>query len=295
MRPIRFLLALVPGVLMAAPARADEPIAVELRPSAAVGTALVTVGDVATVTGGDAATRQRVARTDLAELRGREPGATIGRRTVEYRLLLAGFDVQMTGAERAVVTVSRRAVTAEEVTAAARTELLKYYPNLTDPAAVALAVPVVVKLPEVPLAERVVIAGKPHGAAGAPGRVQMDMTVSVGGELLLAFAVHFDVRSAGTLGGPRPPGGSVLGPPVGSGVVPAAGAAPIGTEVIIQPRQRVQIEIHTGGLKVSTAGEAQQAGRLGQTIFVQNVDSKKVLSARVSGPGTVEIDLGGAP
>ena len=45
----------------------------------------------------------------------------------------------------------------------------------------------------------------------------------------------------------------------------------------------------------TAAGEALQEGRLGQTIQVQNVDSKKTLLARVVGPGLVEIDLGGAP
>jgi flagella basal body P-ring formation protein FlgA len=54
------------------------------------------------------------------------------------------------------------------------------------------------------------------------------------------------------------------------------------------------MQVNVGGLRVTAAGEAQQAGRLGQTIPVQNVDSKKTLSARVVGPGAVEIDLGGS-
>jgi flagella basal body P-ring formation protein FlgA len=61
--------------------------------------------------------------------------------------------------------------------------------------------------------------------------------------------------------------------------------------ILIHPRQRVTMLVHSGGLNVSTVGEAQQDGRLGQTIMVQNVDSKKMINARVTGPDTVEIQL----
>jgi hypothetical protein len=255
-----------------------------------VGTALVTVGDIATVSGGDASTRARVARLDLAELKAREPGVTLGRRTVEYRLILAGVPARVTGAERTTVTVARRPVTVEEVTASARAELLRFHANPADPVAVELASPVVVKLPEVPRAERVVITGKPRGGPSATGRVQMDMNISAGGETLLSFPVHFTVRSLARAGSAQ---AGMTGP--NGSVVPAAGAQLATAELLVQPRQRVQIEVRNGAIRATAVGEAQQAGRLGQTIPVQNVDSKKILSARVTGPGTVEIDLGGAP
>jgi hypothetical protein len=63
------------------------------------------------------------------------------------------------------------------------------------------------------------------------------------------------------------------------------------TAVIVHQRQRVMMQVQMGGLNVTAAGEAQQDGRLGQTILVQNVESKKTVTARVTGPGTVEIEL----
>jgi flagella basal body P-ring formation protein FlgA len=54
------------------------------------------------------------------------------------------------------------------------------------------------------------------------------------------------------------------------------------------------MQVNSGGLKVAAVGEAQQVGKLGQTILVQNIDSKKMVSARVTGPATVEVDLGGS-
>lgn len=254
-------------------ARGADPITVELAPTSTVGGTLVTVGDVATLRGGTLESRARVMVLDLTELKARESATTVGRRNVEYRLALAGIEARVTGAERTAVTVSRRAVTVEEVTAAARTELLRQYAD--GAVTVELATPVAVKLPEVPLTERLVITAKPRGRAGATGRVQVDMTVAAGTETLLSFAINFDVQLRG--------------------VVPAGATQFASTELLIRPRQRVQMQVNTGGLKVAVVGEAQQGGKLGQTILVQNIDSKKTLSARVTGPGTVEVDLGGAP
>ena len=71
---------------------------------------------------------------------------------------------------------------------------------------------------------------------------------------------------------------------------PNANAVPANA-VLVQSRQRVMMLVHSGGLNVSAVGEAQQEGRMGQSILVQNIDSKKVVQGRVTGPGTVEIDL----
>ncbi len=291
----RFVVAGLTALAVAAAARAADPVTVELAGTATVGKSVVTVGDVALVSGGDADTRARVARIDLAELKARDPGVTVGRRAVEYRLVLAGFEpaaVRVTGAERAAVTVARRAVTLEEVTAAARAEVLRPFTNPAEAVAVELAVPVVVKLPEVPADERAVITARPRGRPGATGRVQVDMAVAVGGETLLSFAVHLEVRPVGRPGAAVVPAGGVV-PPVP--LVAAGGTQFASAELLIRPRQRVEMRVTSGGLTVTAAGEAQQAGKLGQIILVQNVDSKKTVSARVTGPGTVEVDLGGAP
>lgn len=292
----RFVVAgLTALAVAAAAARAADPVTVELAGTATVGKSVVTVGDVALVSGGDADARARVARIDLAELKAREPGVTVGRRAVEYRLVLAGFEpaaVRVTGAERAAVTVARRAVTLEEVTAAARAEVLRPFTNPAEAVAVELAVPVVVKLPEVPADERAVITARPRGRPGATGRVQVDMAVAVGGETLLSFAVHLEVRPVGRPGAAVVPAGGVV-PPVP--LVAAGGTQFASADPVVRPRQRVEMRVTSGGLTVTAAGEAQQAGKLGQIILVQNVDSKKTVSARVTGPGTVEVDLGGAP
>ncbi|MBA4065278.1 MAG: hypothetical protein C0501_16515 [Isosphaera sp.] len=273
MRALVLLAALAPG------AAAAGPVAVVLEDRATVRTAVVTVGDVARVTGGDPATRARVAALDLAELKARDPAVTVGRRVVEYRLRLAGVEATeavVAGADAAVVTVARRPVTADEVVAAARAEVLRQVPA-PDAVSVELAQPVAVKLPEVPAGEAVAVAAKPHGRVPPSGRVQVDVAVSCAGEKLISFAVVLDIKPGG-----RPEAGAV-----------PAGARP--GEVLVRARGRVTMQVKSGVMTATAVGEALQDGRLGQTIQVQNVDSKKTLTARVVGPGLVEIDLGGAP
>jgi flagellar basal body P-ring formation protein FlgA len=297
MRLFRFLVFVACAGLALCTARAAEPVTVTLNERSTVGTSVVTVGAVALISGGDADARARVARIDLVELKSRESSTAVGRKAVEYRLLLAGFDasaVRVAGADRSTVVLSRRAVTVEEVTAAARTELLRQHPR-AESVAVELAAPVAVKLPEVPADESVTITAKPHGKPGATGRVQVDMAVVLGSEKLLSFAIHLNVqpavRPAVTETGALMPLAPL--PPVPP-VAQAGGTAFASSEILIRPRQRVEMQVNSGGLKVSAVGEAQQAGKLGQTILVQNVDSKKTISARVTGPGTVEVDLGGS-
>ncbi|QJW98000.1 flagellar basal body P-ring formation chaperone FlgA [Frigoriglobus tundricola] len=292
MRPLRLLFLAAGLVAPGAGARAADPVTIDLTPTAVVGRSIVTVGDVALISGGDAA-RDRVARTDVAELKARDAGTVVGRRAVEYRLLLAGFEpgaVRVTGAERAAVTAARRTVTVEEVATAVRAELGRQLPGGADAAVIELALPIVVKLPEVFADERLTITARPHGRPPVAGRVQMDTNIFANGEPLLALPVHLNLRPAGA----APPAG-VTGAPGAWPPAPAGAPGADPNAILIQPRQRVEMLANGGGFKVTAIGEAQQAGRIGQTIPVQNVDSKRTVYARVTGPGTVEVDIGGAP
>jgi|GEM_PF-2332722 len=297
---MRLLLSLLAiGSVCAGEIRAADPVMVELRDRAVSGTSVVTLGQVALISGGDELTRAKLASIDVAELKSRLPSASVGRRAIEYRLILAGFDansVRVIGAERTNITMTRRVVTVEEITAAAKAELFRHISSGPETVMVELAFPVVVKLPEVPADERPVITAKPHGRVTTQGRVQMDISISFNSEPLLSLAVYLDVKTGGGPG--EPVGGSTARWPgqTGAPVTPAGGTTlPASTEVLIRPRQRVTMEVHSGGLTVKAVGEAQQQGRLGDSILVQNVDSKKAVVARVTGPSTVEVDIGGAP
>jgi len=59
-------------------------------------------------------------------------------------------------------------------------------------------------------------------------------------------------------------------------------------QVIIERNQNVVIRIDRNGLVVTATGRATQQGRLGEYIKVKNVDSQRVIMAKVNEDGTVE-------
>lgn len=59
-------------------------------------------------------------------------------------------------------------------------------------------------------------------------------------------------------------------------------------QVIIERNQNVVIRIDKGGLIVTATGRATQQGRLGEYIKVKNIDSQRVIVAKVNEDGTVE-------
>lgn len=59
-------------------------------------------------------------------------------------------------------------------------------------------------------------------------------------------------------------------------------------QVLLRRRQRVVIRIEKPGFLVTAVGEAMQEGRAGEYIKVRNVDSRRIILARVNEDGTVE-------
>jgi flagella basal body P-ring formation protein FlgA len=53
----------------------------------------------------------------------------------------------------------------------------------------------------------------------------------------------------------------------------------------------VMIVAETNGLKITTLGQVKKRGRLGERIPVINMDSKKILYARVIDSNTVKVDF----
>ncbi|MGH7231772.1 MAG: flagellar basal body P-ring formation chaperone FlgA, partial [Nitrospiraceae bacterium] len=54
---------------------------------------------------------------------------------------------------------------------------------------------------------------------------------------------------------------------------------------------RVTIEARRGGLLIQASGVTKAAGFAGQTLTVTNQDSGKDISAKVVGPGVVQVDF----
>ena len=61
-----------------------------------------------------------------------------------------------------------------------------------------------------------------------------------------------------------------------------------GREFVIRQNQMVLMKINGPGFTVTALGQALQNGRGGELVKVRNVDSKRVITARVAFDGTVE-------
>jgi flagella basal body P-ring formation protein FlgA len=75
------------------------------------------------------------------------------------------------------------------------------------------------------------------------------------------------------------PAGTLIGPGMAKAPVP---------EIKIERNQNVVIRIDRPGIVVTATGKAMQQGRAGEFIKVRNVDSQRVILAKVNEDGTVE-------
>jgi flagellar basal body P-ring formation protein FlgA len=155
---------------------------------------------------------------------------------------------------------------------AARQELIRRLGVTPDEVYVDVVKPVVVKLPATTAKDAVELVAVPVTGTVKLGRTQVDVTVKVNGERKLTLPVFLQASAAV--------------------VALKAEKADPSNQVVIKAKQRVTMTAKVGDLKVTAAGIATQDGKLGQSIRVENMDSKKIVTATVTGPNAVEIDLG---
>jgi flagella basal body P-ring formation protein FlgA len=63
---------------------------------------------------------------------------------------------------------------------------------------------------------------------------------------------------------------------------------PLKPQLLLKRNQSVVIQIEKLGLLVTAVGKTMQEGRVGEYIKVRNIDSQRVILARVNENGTVE-------
>lgn len=287
--PVRPFVALL--LVTTATTSAGEPVVVTLGDSATPPAAEVTVGHVATLTGGNAKARAKMAALDLTD---RRAGASVSRKQVGYRLRLAGFaedEFVLAGADKVTIGVPRRVITVDEAVAVAKAELGRLLGTAADERAITLAQPVLVKLPEVTDDDRVDISAVPHAARVRPGRTQMDVTVKVNGTAKLTFPVVLTDGSPAA----APTAAATTGVmPAGGVPTKAAGIQFAADAVLVRALQPVRMVVNTDGLRLEAVGEAMQDGKVGQQIRVRNPSSNKVVTGTVVGANEVEVVVGGS-
>lgn len=96
------------------------------------------------------------------------------------------------------------------------------------------------------------------------------------------FTIH-----GGVIGSIAEVAGMILSRPVALGAVLAP--VMVEREKLVKKGDRVRIIIRSSGIELSTAGEANEQGGLGEMIKVRNTESRKIVAGRVTGPGEVTV------
>jgi flagellar basal body P-ring formation protein FlgA len=305
-----------------------SPIVVSLRPSSTVPDAVVTIGSVATVRGGDAWLRQQVERLDVADVSEIGRSATITREQVFFRIRLAGIEqaqFRVEGATVATATQSANSWSEKEIVATAKKAVLERLG--ADLADVEIELAQQIQLPELttPAPAGCHLSAEVVTKRAPIGRVRVDVALVVNSMRVCAVPVVFEVacfRQVAVTMHKLDRGEALEATTIRSErkllrgsdrcvvfseklfglhalrTVPAGQfltSADIEGEdaedpILVKNRDTVKLIAIVGSLRITSMGEAMQDGRDGQLIQVRNLESSRVIKGRVSGPGMVEVE-----
>lgn len=318
-------------IARAAAPRAAAPVQVTLHPRVQVGDRLVLIGDVARISGGDAAQRSHIARLDVLQLDAAQTTATVSQTLVEARLLLAGAPPQsfrIDGAADTQVSCTASINAESRALAAVRAAIASELLLPDDDVVVQLAQPLSAEaLQRIDATAEEDLEARLTTATITGGRQRVALWTSDGAgvrrETLIIVDVRFrqlapvatrpmtarhkiaagDIRfeprnltQSGTALTPEQVAGKALRRAVAAGeiVTDRDLIAPVATDEpqVIRPRDAVRVTVRKGTLMLVMPGaEALQAGREGELIRVRNPQSGRTVIGRVTGPGEVEVPL----
>jgi alkylated DNA nucleotide flippase Atl1 len=284
----RLLTALILALALAPAGIAqDNRLQVRLRAQATPAGRVVTVGDVADVSGGSPEMRTTVVALDLAEAPAARSTLRVTGRQVGFRLRLADLPedrFEVTGVSDTLVLAPQCHITETEVRSAAVAAIRSRCLWPSHELAVDLAQPLAA-LPPIDAARVDVRLHIEPPPAVTTGRHRLQATVFVRGETRQIFAVHVTVHRHGGSpvdGGPVTP--ASFTPPS-----PAAAPATVGGPPVIRSNEPVRLVVHLGPIDVTATGIALQEGAVGQTVRVRNQKSQQIILGKVTAPGIVEI------
>ena len=143
--------------------------------------------------------------------------------------------------------------------------------------------------------QQIVVRG---GASAAPGVAAARGNVDVltwarsisAGEVIQPQDLVWGKAAAAPAGSPNDPD-AVIGlaarRPLRAGA--AVGGADVSAVQVVKANDLVTLVFENGGVSLSLQAKAMSAGAVGETISVQNVTSKKVVQAVVTGPGQAAV------
>ena len=254
-----------------------EPVVIVLQPEAVVDDTVVTLEQIAKIHGGGAYLRQRIAKLDVADMKLGVDRVTISSEQVRFRLLLADIDAsrfRLSGAKRTVVSESDAPASLRRLTATAEKALRQKYPgDLGKLLIVPVPGPLTPTLPIRP-DDRVQLDATPRGPVPRSGTARVDVAVVVNGSARGTVPLTFELI-------PDEPRAALT---------PVSNPAPEKAEILVKARDNVKIVANLGAAQIVCVGEAQQDGRRGDLIRVRNIESNRIIHARVESRGIVFVE-----
>lgn len=312
-------------------ALAHQPVTIVLLEKAVATRQNVRVRDIAVVSGGSEALRSRIESLDIEDLPADGHIKVCSRMQIQYRLRLAGIPAPLftiEGAEEVSILPKRQSISADRIFSAAKEEACRRLSWSKEDLSIRLAQPITIAMPTVADDEVVAIHAEPNRSDVTLGRVQMNVTIRISGQKRLVMAIYLEIQAiqdvavarrriargevvtadcifrerragaAGNLAPERPD--ALIGKRANRDLAP--GQVLLASDVqrsveepnkpLVQAGQHVRLVAHLGAIDVIALGEALQSGTSGQYIRVRNNESKKIITGRVTGLKTVEIDFG---
>ena len=330
---MRLLIVAIAGVLVALPAvafaaDAGAQVQVHLPHNVTVETDALTLGAMTIVQSSDPALQAKASAVAM----GRAPWAreelVIDRPTIVARLAACGIvpaQVKLTGADRVVLTRTVQTMRGEELAKVAAEHLDRKCPLLQGGRWQIVRVPREVT---VPAGGELLIEPRIASGDAASGSARVDVAVSQGGHPVATDQAQFkavyperravavtDLPAGVTLTSEnveikvypsdrpepadwKPPYGHAAAEAVKAGgvvrVAPARQGQGPAVEKIISRNDTVTMKIDGEGFTITALGLALDDGRAGGFVRVRNVDSGRIVVAKVRADGSVEPVVGGA-
>ena len=280
---------------LGSPVRAQQdtwtsPLIITLVPEVSVDDSIVTLDQIAKITGSTLDMRRRVAKLDVAEFKLFAERITISEDQVKFRMLLSGMNstqFRISGAKRVSVHESDDPITVRRIRACAESALLKNYPGDSSKITISLKQEITIPFLSPRPNDRVHYDAKVGPYLPHSGKSRVDVSIIINGRTREIVPLVLDVSA------PEAPvvNAGNFGKPSSSPIRSVAEFAPAKKEpVLVKMNDLVKMVAYIGSVRIQTVGEAMQEGRLHETIRVRNLESSRIVPGRVSAAGVVEVD-----
>jgi hypothetical protein len=269
---------------LAAQAQSSNSVNIALQSEVAVDDVILSIDQIAKVTGGSPALRKRIGKLDVTEFKLGASSHAVLSDHVRFRLLLAGIDAtefQVIGAKRTLIVESDEPVTLRKILASAENAVRAQYPGDAAQASIFANRGIVVPVLNVSSRADVRLVATVKGQVPLIGPARVDVGISVNGSVREVVAVYLDISEPET-----------AKKPVDPLVRPAGNWAPAleAQSILVKARDTVKLVVPIGSIRVTAGGEALQDGKMGQLIRVRNISSNETVTGRVEASGVVIVD-----